>query len=83
MINCTLCLPNVPCEPRLDKNRSPKRSWHDLILHDAFTTVFNGRNALQSVPDELCFMNGIALPFCISVIIYSKLRPCLGLRPDQ
>ena len=65
------------------KKHAPERSGRGVILNDTLKTVFDWQNALRSVVDKFCFITGIVLPFCISVITCTTLRPCLGLQPDQ
>ena len=58
-------------QPHLDKKRSPERSGPDVILNDTLKTVFDRQ---QSVVDKLCFITGIVLRFCISLITCTTLR---------
>ena len=74
---------NASQQRLLVKKRAPGRFGLDVILHDTLKTVFDRQNALQSVMDKFCFITGIVLPVCISVITCTTLIQCLGLRPDH
>ena len=45
-----------------------------MLLNDTVKTVFDRHNAVQSVPDNLCFVKGSVLPFCPSMITGTNIR---------